>query len=233
MVKAGLPKRIYWLCETRVDKVDLALLRHMKEAGCGHVSFGVESGSQEILDKNCKRTTVEQAYMAVKWAKEAGLPVDAYYILGLPYETPKTLRETRRFALRAKSDFANFFIMVPYPGTMAMKLAREGKANLKLLSENWSQYGIQIGGAVELKDISRNQLERFQLITYLMFYLRPGKWKSLVQIVSFKAMPIYLYHVISGIFFKKNVCKTGSSASEASRAGGAESAGERLATGTL
>jgi radical SAM superfamily enzyme YgiQ (UPF0313 family) len=219
LIKAGMSKRIHWLCETRVDRVDPELLRHMKEAGCGHVSFGIESGSQEILDKNRKRTTVEQGYDAARWAKEAGLPVDAYYVLGLPYETRETLRQTRRFALRAKSDFANFFIMVPYPGTLAMKLAREGRANLRLLSEDWSKYGIQIGGAVELKDISRSRLELFQLESYLRFYLRPGKWKNLLQMVNIKAMPIYLFHVISGILAGKSK-QTGAGPDVVSRQGG-------------
>jgi len=203
MIAARIPGRLHWLAQTRCDKADLELFRHMKEAGCIHISFGVESGCQETLDKNGKMITTEQARNAIILGKKAGLQVDSYYILGLPYETRESLLCTRRFALKSKADFANFFVMVPYPGTLAMKLAREGKANMRLLTEDWSLYGIQIGKAAELTNIPRSEIERFQFITYLMFYLRPSKWKNLIRMVSFKAVPIYLYYIIKGIFRKK------------------------------
>ena len=203
MIQARLPGRIHWLCETRVDRVDPELLRHMKEAGCTHVSYGVESGSQEILDKNHKGTTLEQAVNAITWTKKAGLQVDAYFILGLPYDNYETLKQTLSFPIKSDPDFANFFILVPYPGTLAMKLAKQGKANLRLLTEDWSQYGIQMGKALELQDIPRAKLERIQFLCYIMFYLRPRKWRSLLRIVSFKAVPVYIFNLLAGLLGNK------------------------------
>jgi len=203
MIRAGLHERVHWLCETRVDRADPGLLALLRRAGCSHVSFGVESGNQEILDRNRKGTTLEQAAQAVRDAKRAGLQVDTYYIFGLPWENRKTMGDTRRFSLRLDPDFANYFILVPYPGTLALKLARQGRANLKLLTEDWSRYGIQIGSAMELRDVTRAELERFQFVSYLVFYLRPRKWKSLFRIVSFRALPVYLLNILSGLGTKK------------------------------
>jgi anaerobic magnesium-protoporphyrin IX monomethyl ester cyclase len=199
IIQAGLHEKIHWLCETRVDKVSAELLHQMKTAGCAHVSFGIESGDQEVLDKNMKGTTLQQARDAIRMTKRTGIQVDAYFIFGLPYDTRASMERTQSFALNADPDFANFFIMVPYPGTLAMKLAKQGKANLKLLTEDWSQYGIQIGGALELNDTPRSELERLQFTSYLKFYLRPRKLKSLLRIVSFKAVPVYLLNLLRGL----------------------------------
>lgn len=203
IIRRGIHRNVHWLCETRADKVDESLLTMMKEAGCSHVSFGIESGSQRVLDANRKGITLEQAEAAIKTAKRVGLQVDAYFIFGLPYDDMESMKKTRMFPIRTDPDFANFFILVPYPGTLAMKLAEEGKANLKLLSRDWSDYGIQIGAAMELQDTPRSKLEMFQFVSYLYFYLRPRKLKSLFRIVSFKAAPVYLLNLFKGMIFKK------------------------------
>lgn len=203
MIRARIPERIHWLCETRVDTVEPDMLRSMKAAGCAHVSYGIESGDQKVLDLNRKGTTVERGREVISWAKQAGLQVDVYYIYGLPHDTLETMKKTLSFSLSVDSDFANYFLFVPYPGTVGMKLAREGRANLRLITEDWTKYGIQIGGAVELRDVKREKLELFQLLSYMLFYLRPRKWKSLLKIVSFKALPVYLAHVLLGMLGMK------------------------------
>jgi anaerobic magnesium-protoporphyrin IX monomethyl ester cyclase len=198
MVEAGIPGKLRWICQTRINMLDRDILRCMKEAGCTHISCGMESGSQEILDKNRKGINLESAREAIVWAKEAGLEVDTNYILGLPYETNKAMSETRTFSLTTRADYASYFIFVPYPGTTAMKLARDGKANLKLISEDWSKYEIQTGGVVELDGISRKKLERFQILCYLSFYLRPSKWGKLVKMIGLKTIPSTMLRLISG-----------------------------------
>jgi hypothetical protein len=69
-----------------------------------------------------------------------------------------------------------------------------------LLTRDWSQYGIQMGGAMELRDVPRSKLEWFQLSGYLMFYLRPRKWRSLLRMVRFSAIPAYAFHLLTGLF---------------------------------
>jgi len=81
-------------CEGRVDSADPRMFRSMKEAGFSSILFGIESGSQKILDFYQKRTTPEQAKTAVVNAKAAGLTVIGAFIIGAPVENTGNLKET-------------------------------------------------------------------------------------------------------------------------------------------
>jgi len=199
LIHEGYPERVFWLCETRVNRVSRDLLKKMARAGCRHLSFGLESGNQGILDKLEKGITLGEARDAVRWAKEAGIVVDNFFIIGLPYENSRTIRDTIRFALSLPSDFANFFIMVPYPGTRAMRMAQQGLGGLKLLTTDWRQYGIQMGKALELESVSRSRLELYQFFAYLLFYFRPRNIRNMFKIVNPKMVPVYLWNILRGM----------------------------------
>jgi radical SAM superfamily enzyme YgiQ (UPF0313 family) len=111
--KINLP----WDCRTRVDQVTTELLAELKKANCQLVHFGVESGSQEMLDIMRKGTTVEQNAKAIKLAKKAGIAVAISIVVGYPGETPAMLQETREFIRRTKPDYLYICEAVPYPGT--------------------------------------------------------------------------------------------------------------------
>jgi radical SAM superfamily enzyme YgiQ (UPF0313 family) len=85
IIERGL--RISWTSNSRVDTVDKELLTLMAQAGCWMISYGIESGSQKILDEADKGTTIEQAMQAVRCAHEAGIKTVGQFILGLPGET--------------------------------------------------------------------------------------------------------------------------------------------------
>jgi len=108
---------IQWYCNTRAQLVDPELLRTMRRAGCRGVSFGIESGSQRILDSVDKKITVEQGRQAIEWAKAARLKVFASFILGLPGEDWSTVQETLDFVKDTLPTSAQFNVAVPYPGT--------------------------------------------------------------------------------------------------------------------
>ena len=96
--------KIQWDCNNRVDSVSKELLIKMKEAGCTDVFFGLESGSQVIINAMNKGFTIDQAIKAFKWAKEAGLTVFAHTILGFPGETRETARETIKLVEKIDPD---------------------------------------------------------------------------------------------------------------------------------
>jgi anaerobic magnesium-protoporphyrin IX monomethyl ester cyclase len=106
-----------WNCDARVDSVDRQLLPLMKKAGCWMISYGIESGSQEILDGVQKGITLDQVKQAVHWTKEAGIRTKGLFMIGYPEETEKTLEETLAFLLRLPLDEANLSFLTPYPGT--------------------------------------------------------------------------------------------------------------------
>ena len=106
-----------WWCESRVDAVSLELFREMKRAGCEAVFFGLESGSQRILDYYQKRITPEQSVRAVEAARRAGLNTTGTFIVGAPVETREEVLQTLRFAGRLKLDAVGAGPLWVYPGT--------------------------------------------------------------------------------------------------------------------
>ena len=85
---------------------------------------GIESGSQQILDNIKKGTKVEQFYRYVSDAKKAGLLIHACYMVGNCGETRETMNETLNLALKLNTDTAQFFPLIPYPGTEAYTWAK-------------------------------------------------------------------------------------------------------------
>jgi anaerobic magnesium-protoporphyrin IX monomethyl ester cyclase len=108
---------IGWDCLSRVDTLDLDVAKTMKRAGCKCIYFGIESGNDSILALMNKQITAIQARRAVCTAKEAGLQVGAFFILGYPGETDQTVLETVKFASHLPLDYLSFTLPYPIPGT--------------------------------------------------------------------------------------------------------------------
>jgi radical SAM superfamily enzyme YgiQ (UPF0313 family) len=111
------PLGISWSCNARVNLVTPELLQLMGRAGCWQIAFGLESGDQELLDRLCKGISLAEGERAVQWAREAGLAVRAFFIIGLPGETTETLRRTEEYALRLPLDDIILEFFTPFPGT--------------------------------------------------------------------------------------------------------------------
>ncbi|MBC8508682.1 MAG: cobalamin B12-binding domain-containing protein [Chloroflexi bacterium] len=95
---------IAWFATTRVDCVDEELLRKMEQAGCYAISYGIESGSKEILNQMGKEATVLQAENAIRMTKEAGLKALCLLIIGNVGETSETINETIGFLIKTNPD---------------------------------------------------------------------------------------------------------------------------------
>jgi len=128
---------IRWVCEIRVDTVDRELLALMKEAGCYCVAFGVESGSQRIIDESVgKRIKLEQVRQVVSWCEDLKLTYNPFMILSHPGETEEDACETMRLIREWKENGAavSLAIMHIYPGTRIETIAR----GMEILTENFS-----------------------------------------------------------------------------------------------
>jgi radical SAM superfamily enzyme YgiQ (UPF0313 family) len=108
---------ISWRCFSCVDTVDSELLKMMKKAGCHQVSYGLESGSQTVLDSSDKGITLEQIRNAVKLTKQAGIEVSGAFMFGMHGDTTETIKDTLNFALDLDLDFAQFQVASPVPTT--------------------------------------------------------------------------------------------------------------------
>ncbi len=108
-----------WACESRVDVVSKPLLQRMYAAGCRSLQFGVEAGSQEMLDCLKKHITLEQIRNVFHWCHEIGIHASSCLIIGQPYDTPETIQQTVQIGLELQQLGAQivFSISTPYPGT--------------------------------------------------------------------------------------------------------------------
>lgn len=119
LIEKKLNKRFRWLCNARVNTLDLETMKIMRKAGCRLIIPGIESGNQQILNNIKKGTKLEQFYSYTKNAKKAGLKIHACYMVGNAGETKQTMQETLNLALKLNTDTAQFFPLIPYPGTEA------------------------------------------------------------------------------------------------------------------
>jgi anaerobic magnesium-protoporphyrin IX monomethyl ester cyclase len=109
---------IEWGCEGRVDSTCMELFPAMAKAHCRTIMFGIESGSQKILDRLKKEQTLAEVETAVTAAKKAGIEiVHGFFVVGNPDETEEDMRETFRFASKLRIDSFGFNRLCVYRGT--------------------------------------------------------------------------------------------------------------------
>jgi radical SAM superfamily enzyme YgiQ (UPF0313 family) len=156
ILRRGL--KVQWTSFARVDTVSEELLDRMKAAGCKAVSFGIESANSEILKTIRKRITLDQVVSAIDMCVKAGVTPCASFILGLPGETPDTLRETLDFGKRLgdKGLIYGFHFLAPFPGTEVRERAAE--MGLHILTSDWSNYHANRAVA-ETATVSRRMLD--------------------------------------------------------------------------
>jgi radical SAM superfamily enzyme YgiQ (UPF0313 family) len=116
----GVP--IHWGCEGRVDSMALHLFPAMAKAHCRTLMFGIESGSQRVLDRLKKEQTLEEVRTAVNLAKQAGIEiVHGFFVVGSPDETVEDIRSTFDFAAKLRLDTFGFNRLCVYRGTPLWK----------------------------------------------------------------------------------------------------------------
>lgn len=158
-----------WMCNSRVDKIDRQLLKVMHSAGCIGISYGVESGNQEILDNIKKDVSVNDIKNAFLWTRQAGIESMAHIIFGLPGESEETIKETINLVKFLQPDYAQFYCAIPFPGTEFYHLA---KNNNWLVTKDWSKYELN-QAIVETPLLKKEILAQKRIVAYRQFYLRP------------------------------------------------------------
>jgi len=156
-----------WCCLSRVESIDFETAKFMKEAGCHMISFGVESGSQVILDNMQKGVKVETILKAFGVCKKVGINTKASFIFGAPGETQETIRETQRVIEKILPDYIWLFIMTPMPGTKLYQL-HEGSG---IASEEWSMYDQTTYNRFYGTNLTYEELRKTVAETYKKYYL--------------------------------------------------------------
>jgi radical SAM superfamily enzyme YgiQ (UPF0313 family) len=140
----------------------------MKKAGCWEISFGLESGSNEILKSMDKLADIARSEQAVKWTAEAGIRAKGLFILGYPGETIETIEVTKNFIRRLPITIMNLTKFTPYPGSPIYKemygtsIRDDHWQKMNGMNFLWSPEGMTV-----------EDLDRHYQDVLLSFYRRP------------------------------------------------------------
>lgn len=184
-IRRGLS--IKWGCDARVNCITPDLLKAMEAAGCYDLSFGIESGVQEMLNNVKKGTKVPKITETVEMIKrESNILVGGLFILGLPGETYAQSLQTIAYAKSLPLDMAQFSILTPYPGSaLFTELRAAGKLDTGerpdggLDTSVWKRYSAYISftdnDPIWVTDTQTfDQLKALQKRAQREFFLRPS-----------------------------------------------------------
>ena len=181
IAKAMIEEKIdmKWMCNSRVDYVDEEMLSLMGQSGCHMISWGIESGSEEILKRARKGASPAKAEQSLHWAKQAGIKNFGYFIIGLPGETEETIQQTIAFAKRLPLDVAIFHIAAPYPGTpFFYEVVENGWFRP---GTNWEQVDMDKSTVLDYEHLSAERLNYWQKRATREWALRPGPVWSILK----------------------------------------------------
>jgi anaerobic magnesium-protoporphyrin IX monomethyl ester cyclase len=163
---------IRWTCNSRVDYVDEEMLQLMSRAGNWFISWGIESGNEQILKHARKGAYPYKAERALRWARGAGIKNWGYFIIGLPGETEATIRQTIDFAKKLPLDIALFHVAAPYPGTpFFFEVVKEGWFRP---GTRWEQVDMDKGTVLDYPNLSAERLLYWQKRAFREWAFRPG-----------------------------------------------------------
>jgi len=180
--------KIVWDIRTRVNTVDKEVLKALKETGCQRIHYGVEAGTQKILDILRKGITLEMAEKAFRLTKEIGIQTAGYFMFGSPTETKEDILKTIKFMKKLNPDYVHITITTPFPATDLYKMALKEKV---IATDIWRRFAKNPDPnfipPIWEKELPRKELFSLLKKAYRSFYLRPNYvFKKIFQLKSGK-----------------------------------------------
>ncbi|MCX7716118.1 MAG: radical SAM protein [Endomicrobia bacterium] len=164
--------KIEWTCRSRVDIVDEDILKEAALAGCRMIFWGIESGSQNVLDAVNKDIKLEQTFRAIKLARKYGIRNLGFLMIGNPKDTVATIKQTIKFAKKLDLDYVQICRTIAKPSTELHKELIELTGR-----DYWREYTI---GTVEderipvpWSSLTQKKVEELLKFAYYSFYFRP------------------------------------------------------------
>lgn len=196
---------VTWACRSRIDNVDLPLLKKMHQAGCRRIYYGIESYNQNTLDTLHKQLSVEQIRETVDATNKVDIKTLGFFLVGVPGETRKSFMKTVNFASELRLDYAQFSKLTAKPLTSLWKTMVEETGE-----DYWKDY---ILGKVEEKQLPRNwtslsneEIDRLTKTAYLRLYLSPFfLWRAITKVSSIAEFIRKFMALIDMIFSQEDV----------------------------
>ena len=182
-----------WTCFLRVTQATPDFLKLLKEAGCHTIIFGIETASQDELDRHQKQTSIEEIRRAIRAARQAGIRSVGTFILGFPNEDSTSIQNTIRFALELDPDYAAFNTYVPKTEAMGFDPS---------LNHRYDQSGIESNTDGGNGILTGQEISYWRRQAVRRFYLRPRY--LLRQLMRMKSGVELKMHLKSFLFVMKS-----------------------------
>jgi radical SAM superfamily enzyme YgiQ (UPF0313 family) len=182
-----------FVVQGRVDAADAELFGLMKKAGVIFITFGLESGCQDVLDFYRKEITVEQARAAVTLADKAGMYTGGIFMLGAPFETKRHFETTYRFAAGMPLDVTTFWGLDYTYGSLLWEHARARNLVRK------DEYNVPAGRERGTSPYFSQEIEAIARRYFFWFYLRPSYWARQAAKIIRTREKYFLFVLLAGM----------------------------------
>jgi radical SAM superfamily enzyme YgiQ (UPF0313 family) len=190
-ISEGLAREVpgvRWVCNSRVDIIDEELLKVMKKAGCWMIGYGIEAGTQRVLDLMKKNIQIEDIERAVKLTKNVGIEVTGHVIVGYPGETKDDIVTTMKLVKKLDLDYIQVYCCVPFPGS---SLYEQAKRSGWITTNNWSMFE-QNFSVLNTPYLSAEEVMTLREQMIKKFYLSPSKiFKTLLKVRSLQEVVFF------------------------------------------
>jgi radical SAM superfamily enzyme YgiQ (UPF0313 family) len=182
--------RFSWSCNSHPNLLDLPTLKLMRRAGCWQIAYGIESGSQRVLDVVKHEVRLPRMRETLALTRAAGIRVKGLLMMAHPCEDEGSLAETVEFLRTAPCDLVQITKFTPYPGTPSYATIREyGR-----FTEDWERMNAMNWVFVP-NGLTSDVLERYFRLAYRTFYTRPDVIWGLARTIA--GEPRFLRRVVT------------------------------------
>ncbi|WP_084019929.1 B12-binding domain-containing radical SAM protein [Vulcanisaeta thermophila] len=194
---------INFSCGSRVDTIDKEMMLALKSHGCTALYFGVESASQDTINRIGKKISLERAVKVFQWAKEVKIDHVGSFVLGFPWETIDDMKATVKFAIKLNPTYAQFTVATPYPGT---PLYYEALSNNLIEDWNWEHYttlravmrGFKFTKEQAQKMLSWAYVHYYGRLSFLIHELVHGRFGTIMSAIKNSLVPWFMEHLLRG-----------------------------------
>jgi len=193
---------VVWSCLSRTDHVTPETLKAMKSAGCWQIIYGIESGSQDTLDRINKNINLSGIKETIFQTRTAGIEAAAFLMIGLPGDNEQNIRDSLSFVKRLGLDKLGFRITQPFPGSELYKNAVARKEIFKDIEYRYyHNMAAHNRFAYVAKDLTAETLVRYRNKFYREFYMRPlYLLKQIIRYRGFKVLFLRMSNILRAMF---------------------------------
>lgn len=167
-----------WSCNSHPNLLDIDTMKLMKRAGCWQIAYGIESGSQRVLDVVKREVRLPRLHETLRMTRAAGIRARGFLMLGHPTERIDSLEETAAFLRSVDLDLCQITKFTPYPGTPSYPTVRQHGT----FEEDWEKMNAMNFVFIP-EGLDEETLERYFERCYQSFYSRPDVLWGLARVM--------------------------------------------------